>query len=86
MADRELRYPSGIRGRVYECLDYTTGNMVADIRLETGLKTAQIRTALQGMEELGIVSKAERWETSYPEVLWFRVGASDSNNPFTQPS
>jgi hypothetical protein len=84
---RELRRPIGIRGQVYADLAYNTGTTVPEIMMATGLTRTQVRSALQGMQELGYIeSLPPRGRFSDGQPLWFRVGASEGNDPFTRPS
>jgi hypothetical protein len=79
-----------IRGWVYEQLDYLSGYTVDDLDGEGPYSKQQIYDALLGMQRGGIVEclpprrgSGGRYRLGEPRTLWFRVGASDENNPFT---
>lgn len=69
---------------VYDQLDYRSGTAVRDL---TNWKRSynQVRGALGGLEMDGIVEKVVTRQGWRRETLWFLVGDSPDNNPFTHP-
>lgn len=72
--------PGSNRAKVYAELGYNTGQTLEELVMATGLTKPQVRTALQGMQELGLV---ECWRRK--QALWSRVGAGEHNDPTTYP-